>query len=57
VRGSVSKLQPTREKQIESLKQLCERMKELKPRVAEFTQSEPLMPIAEIETLFSLTKN
>jgi predicted nucleotidyltransferase len=57
VRGSLSKLQPTREKQIESLKQLCERMKELKPRVAEFTQSEPLMPIAEIETLFSLTKN
>lgn len=57
VRGSVSKLQPTREKQIESLKQLCERMQELKPRIAEFTESEPLMPITEIETLFSLTEN
>jgi predicted nucleotidyltransferase len=57
LRGSVSKLQPTHEKQIESLKQLCERMKELKSKVAEFTGSEPLMPVAEIETLFSLTKN
>jgi len=57
VRGSVSKLQPTRDKQIESLRQLCERMQELKPRVAEFTESELLMPVAEIETLFSLTKN
>lgn len=55
--GSVSKLQPTCDKQIESLRQLCERMQELKPRVAEFTESELLMPVAEIETLFSLTKN
>lgn len=57
IRGAISKLQPTREKQIESLKQLCERMQALKPRVAEFTGSEPLMPVTEIETLFSLTKN
>jgi len=53
-RGSLSQLQPTREKQIESLRQLCKRMQELKPKVAEFTESEPLMPIAEIETLLSL---
>jgi hypothetical protein len=57
VRGSVSQFQPTRQKQIESLRQLCNRMQELKPRVAEFTESQPLMPLAEIETLFSLTKN
>ena len=52
-RGSLSKLQPTREKQIESLKQLCHRMQELRPKVAEFTGSEPLMPLAEIEALLS----
>ena len=57
VRGAVSKLQPTREKQIESLKQLCRRMQDLKPRVAEFIEKEPLMPVTEIETLFSLTQN
>jgi hypothetical protein len=57
VRGSFGKLQPTREKQIESLKQLCERMKELQPKTTEFTGSEPLVPIPEIETLFSLTQN
>jgi Streptomycin adenylyltransferase len=56
-RGSTSSLQPNREKQIESLRQLCERMQELKLKVTEFTESEPLMPLAEIETLFSLTKN
>ena len=55
-RGSFSSLQPTREKQIESLRALCRRMQELKPKVAEFTESQPLMPLAEIETLFSLTK-
>ena len=57
VRGSVSQFQPTRKKQIESLRALCRRMQELKPKVAEFTESPPLMPLAEIETLFSLTKN
>jgi predicted nucleotidyltransferase len=52
--GSVSQLQPTREKQIESLRQLCERMQELRPKVAEFSESQLLMPLAEIETLLSL---
>jgi predicted nucleotidyltransferase len=53
-RGSVSQLQPTREKQIESLRQLCERMQELRPKVVNFTESELLMPLEEIETLLSL---
>ena len=57
VRGSVSQFQPTRQKQIESLRQLCRQMQELEPKVAEFTESQHLMPLAEIETLFSLTKN
>lgn len=57
VRGSLSKLQPTRDQQIESLRQLCRRMQELKPRVAEFTGREPLIPLAEIERLLSLTQN
>ena len=57
IRGSVSQFQPTRKKQIESLRALCRRMQELEPKVAEFTESQPLIPLAEIETLFSLTKN
>jgi hypothetical protein len=57
VRGSLSQLQTTREKQIESLKQLCQKMQELKPKVSEFTGLDPLMPLAEIEILFSLANN
>src|SRR5215216_718389 len=57
VHGSVSRFQPTRQNQIESLRALCQRMQELEPKVAEFTESQPLMPLAEIETMFSLTKN
>jgi len=53
-RGSFSQLQPNAEKQIESLIQLCRKMQELKPKVAEFTETDPLMPSAEIEFLFSL---
>jgi len=53
-RGSISQLQPTREKQIQSIRQLVVRMQQLQPKVAEFTESEPLMPLAEIETLLSL---
>ena len=53
-RGSLSQLQTTREKQIESLKQLCEKMQDIKTKVAEFTESEALLPLEEIETLFSL---
>ena len=53
-RGSLSELQTTREKQLASLRQLCKRMEELESKVAEFTGLEPLMPLAGIETLFSL---
>jgi hypothetical protein len=53
-RGSLTKLQTTRENQIESLKQLCMRMAERKPRVAEFTESELLLPAIELELLFAL---
>ena len=53
-RGSLSKLKSTPEKQLESIQELCDRMQELKSRVAEFTGSEPAMPSAEIELLLSL---
>lgn len=56
-RGSLSQLQNTPKKQIELLKQLCQRMQELQPKVTEFTGLEPLMPITEIETLFSFANN
>ena len=52
-RGSLSQLQTTREKQLESLKQLCEKMQAHKPKVAEFTGLDPTMPLTEIETLVS----
>lgn len=56
-RGSLSQFQNTPEKQIELLKQLCQRMQELQPKVTEFTGLEPMMPIAEIETLFSFAQS
>jgi predicted nucleotidyltransferase len=57
VRGSRSQLQPTREKQLESIKELCTRMLALKPRVTEFIGSEPMTPVSEIEKLFLLSRN
>jgi hypothetical protein len=56
-RSSLSQLQSTREKQTESLKQLCARMQRLRPQVSDFIGSDPLTPSAEIETLLSLTNN
>jgi hypothetical protein len=56
-RGSFSQLQATPEKQMESLRQLCQRMQELQPKVATFIGSEPLIPTTEIETLFSLAQS
>jgi hypothetical protein len=53
-RGALSKLQPTREKQIESIRELCGRMLELRPRVAEFIGLEPLTPISEISDFLRL---
>ena len=55
-RGSLSLLQTTPEKQIESLKRLCKRMQELQLKVEEFTESQPLIPLAEIEILLSLAE-
>lgn len=57
VRSSLSQLQATREKQLESLRALCNKMQALRPRIAEFTGAEPLMPLHEIETLFSFVKD
>lgn len=54
VRSSLSKLQLTREKQLQSIRELCNRMLELKPRVSDFLGLEPLTPITEIERLLSL---
>lgn len=51
---SLSQLQTRREKQIESVHELCQKMLELKPKVSEFITSELVMPLSEIETLLSL---
>lgn len=55
-RGSRSTFQPTREKQIESIRQLCERMQRLTPEVETFSGSDLLVPMKEIETLLSLAQ-
>lgn len=54
VRGSISQLQPTKEKQIESLRGLVLKMQKLHPTIQEFTGSELAVPLAEIELLLSL---
>lgn len=56
-RGSLSQIQSTREKQLESMRELCGRMLEIKARVSEFIGSEPLTPIAEIDQLMRLAQN
>jgi predicted nucleotidyltransferase len=56
VRGSLSQLQPTREKQIEALQELIMKMQQLHPAIEEFTGSALVIPIAEIEFLLSLAK-
>jgi hypothetical protein len=53
-RGSLTQLQGTRKEQIRSLRKLCERMQNLKPKVSQFIEFEPLLPSIEIEILFSL---
>jgi hypothetical protein len=53
-RGSLSQFQPTREKQIESIRQLCERMQIIIPEVETFIGSDLVIPLNEIETLLSL---
>jgi predicted nucleotidyltransferase len=54
VRGSLSQLQPTREKQIEALRELISKMQKLQPAIEEFTGSELAAPVTEIEVLLSL---
>jgi hypothetical protein len=56
-RGSRSLFQPTREKQLESIRGLCNRMLELRSEVSNFTGSEPLTPISEIQGLLMLVPN
>ena len=56
-RGSRSQFQPTREKQLESIHGLCNRMLDLKAKVSEFTGSEPRTPISEINTLLLLANH
>jgi len=55
-RGSLSQFQPTRERQIESIHQLCNKMQELTPQVTQFIGFTPALPLAEIETLLSFAK-
>ena len=54
VRGSLSQLQPTRDKQIEALRELISKMQKLHPAIEEFTGSKLAVPLAEIEFLLSL---
>ena len=56
VRGSLSQLQPTRERQLESLQELIKRMQALQPAISEFTGSELAVPLSEIEFLLSLAE-
>ena len=56
-RGSISQLQSSREKQIESIRELRDQMLALKSKVSDFTGSEPLTPQMEIESLLSLGSN
>jgi len=56
-RRSISQLQPTREKQIESICELYGTMLDLKPAVKHFIGMEPATPLAEIEILLSLGDN
>lgn len=53
-RDSLSKLQPTQEKQVESIKELTEQALRLNPKVATFIGFEPATPIQEIERILSL---
>ena len=54
VRGSLSQLQPTREQQIASLRELVRKMQALHPTIQKFTHSELAAPVKEIEFLLSL---
>jgi hypothetical protein len=54
MRGSLSKLQPTRKEQIESIRSLCSKMKSLTPQIEQFSEIILSVPSEEIETLLAL---
>ena len=54
VRGSISQFQPTREQQLESLRELVIKMQKLHPAIQRFAGSELPVPVREIESLISL---
>ena len=54
VRGSLSPFRSTREKQIESIRQLCSRMQKLEPKATQFSGFTSAIPLAEVETLLGL---
>lgn len=56
-RGSLSQIQPTREEQIRSIRQLCKRMQNLSQEVEQFTGAVLAMPLEEIETLLSFANH
>ena len=51
---SLSQLPTTRENQIQSIRELSQRMQALQPRVSKFIGFQPVAPLAEIELLLSL---
>jgi hypothetical protein len=55
-RGSLSSLQPSRQEQVKSIRELCSQMLDLRGRVMKFLNAEPLTPIAEIENLLQLAQ-
>jgi predicted nucleotidyltransferase len=57
VRGSLTRLQPTREKQIESIRSVCRTMQALTPQIEQFSETALVHPSKEIETLLSLVSN
>lgn len=56
-RGSHSQFQPTHEGQIESIRQLCNKMQNLAPQIEQFTGLVPAKPLVEIETLLTLANH
>jgi predicted nucleotidyltransferase len=54
IRGSLSQLQPTPEKQLESIRSLSRKMQTLASEIEHFSGTNPALPIKEIETLLAL---
>lgn len=54
IRGSLTRLQPTREKQLESIRSLCKTVQALTPQIEQFCGTTLVPPWKEIETLLAL---